>query len=195
MHPNGSAVDYASYFGGKGNGVGPYGDTGIAVAVDSAGHAFITGQTFSDNLPTSPNALQPLYKGNTASSVCGNDGISANHSSNAFVAEFDVTKSQAASLLYATYLGGTGASPKGLSMPMGDTGTAIAVTPNNQVWVGGITTSCDLPSAGAQFQPANLANQKSKAPATAGFLRCWIHRRAKPASSCIPVISADRVIR
>jgi hypothetical protein len=82
LNPTGSAVTFASYLGGSGQ------DWGNAVAVDSAGHVYITGSTSSSDFPTQ-NAFQTTSSSGT----------------NAFVAEFDPTAATgAASLIYSSYL-------------------------------------------------------------------------------------------
>ena len=65
------------------------GDTGYGIAVDAAGNAYVTGQTYSSDFPT-VNPLQPALGGPT---------------SNAFVAELNADGS---ALVYSTYLGGSG---------------------------------------------------------------------------------------
>src|SRR5208282_4158988 len=89
VHGGGQSVDYSSYYGGAGYKVN--GETGVAIAVDSLGQAFITGSTFSSNLTTT-NAYQTKYQGDVPSAVCGNNGTTANQTSNAFLAEFDPTQ-------------------------------------------------------------------------------------------------------
>ncbi len=52
---------YASYFGGTGDGADA--DQGFAVAIDSHGNAYITGVTFSADMPTTAGAFQTTLKG------------------------------------------------------------------------------------------------------------------------------------
>jgi hypothetical protein len=157
---NGGDPVYASYYGGSGNGTN--GDTGIAIAVDSQGNAYITGATFSNDL-TTKNPAVASYAG------------AANKTSNAFVAEFNPNLSGAASLAYATYLGGTGAVAMlgGIAIgALGDSGTGIAVNPG-KIWVVGTTASTNFQVPGTRnpaFQATNLAAATVGAPATAGFV-------------------------
>jgi len=81
INPSGSALIYSTYLGGSA------GDTGNGIAVDSAGNAYVTGETASTNFPT-VNALQP-----------------SNSGEDAFVAELNPSGS---ALIYSTYLGGNG---------------------------------------------------------------------------------------
>ncbi|HET9177443.1 MAG TPA: SBBP repeat-containing protein [Terriglobia bacterium] len=105
LDPTGASLVYSTYLGGGGI------DYGRGIAVDASGDAFITGSTQSTNFPT----VNPLQ--------VGNDG-----GSDAFVAEFDPT---GASLLYSTYLGGSGA----------DEALAIALDGSGNAYVAGYTFS------------------------------------------------------
>jgi hypothetical protein len=89
----GRTLIYSTYLGGSGT-PGLNGESGNAVAVDREGYAYVTGATVSKDFPTK-NAFQSEYKG------------SADGSSNAFVTKFSTDGS---SLVYSTYLGGSGTS-------------------------------------------------------------------------------------
>lgn len=78
LNPSGSALAYSTYLS-TGGGTGP------AIAVDSAGGAYVTGQTVG-TFPVTPGAFQTR--------CCG-----------AFVAKLNTTGS---ALVYGTYLGGSG---------------------------------------------------------------------------------------
>src|SRR4029077_16925172 len=113
VHEDGQSLDYATHYGGSGNGTNA--DAGIAVAVDANGNGYITGATFSSDL-TTVNPAFSTYDGNVQSPP----------TSNAFVAEFKPTNSGAPSLIYATYLGVTGATgtltaPVPFTLPVGAT--------------------------------------------------------------------------
>jgi hypothetical protein len=71
---------YSTYLGGSG------GDLSYAIAVDSAGSAYVTGFSESTDFPVTSGAFQKL-----------------NHRSNAFVTKLNPTGS---ALVYSTYLGG-----------------------------------------------------------------------------------------
>jgi hypothetical protein len=88
LNPTGSALVYSTYLGGG----GVFGTTARGIAIDSAGHAYVTGSTASANFPTTPGAFQTALMG-TALPL------------NAFVTKFNPTGS---ALVYSTYLGGSG---------------------------------------------------------------------------------------
>lgn len=121
VHEDGQSLDYATLYGGSGN--GDNADAGASVAVDSSGHGYITGATFSSDLTTKNPAVASY-----------NAGASTKQVSNVFVAEFDPTAATgAASLLYATYLGGSGATGTItglLSLSIGDVATAVRIDPS-----------------------------------------------------------------
>jgi hypothetical protein len=107
---DGSALAYSTYIGGGGS------DGGGGIAVDTAGSAYVTGDTDSTNFPTA-SPLQ-AYGGNT----------------DAFVAKLTQDGS---AFVYATYLGGTSR----------DSGEGIAVDGAGHIYVSGITSSTDFPTA------------------------------------------------
>ena len=74
----------------------------------------------------------------------------ANHKTpNAFIAAFDTTKSGPASLIFSTFLGGTGSSD---STQNGDIATGIAIDGAGKPYVVGITYSQDFPFTPNAFQ-------------------------------------------
>src|SRR6266568_1658181 len=138
LNPTGSALVYSSYFGGSGF------DAGQGIALDASGIAYVTGNTTSINFPITPaSAFQTTNKSATAG--------------NAFISKIDITKTGIGSLAYSTYLGGG----------IGDSGTAIAVDPNFNVYVVGTTGSTDFPVTSGAFQTTN----KSGFPVTAFVAR------------------------
>jgi hypothetical protein len=124
LNPAGSALIYSTYLGGSEL------DTGIDIAVDSAGNAYVTGYTTSTNFPTA-NAFQGTY-GNPDSFGFGD----------AFVTKFNPAGS---ALVYSTYLGGNG----------GDSGRAVAVDSVGDVYVIGGTNSGNFPTTAGAFQSTN----------------------------------------
>ncbi|MGA2630827.1 MAG: SBBP repeat-containing protein [Terriglobia bacterium] len=135
------SLSYSTYLGGDGNdsccGPDPS-HPGKGIAVDTTGKVYVTGVTNSTTspFPTTPGAYQ------TSCTLNALDGCD----SDAFVAKLDTTLSGAASLVYSTYLGGSGA----------DGGVGIAVDVSGNAYITGITTSPDFPiwpTAGVVFQP------------------------------------------
>ena len=169
VHEDGQSLDYATLYGGSGNGKNA--DAGIGVAVDSSGNGYITGATFSNDLTTKNPAVATYNAAAKTSEV-----------SNAFVAEFNPGGSGAASLFYATYLGGSGNTGTVFvfgfpvfSLSIGDLGTAVRIDPNTgHIWVAGVTASSDFEVPGKVtpvFQSTNQAEALAGGPpATAGFI-------------------------
>ena len=114
----GSALLYSTYLGGSSL------DHGAAIAVDASGAAYITGSTYSTNFPVSSSAYQPAIGG-------GQD---------AFVAKLSADGN---SLLYGTFLGGSGGST---GYP--ESGNGIAVDAQDNIYVAGSTSSTNFPVLG-----------------------------------------------
>jgi hypothetical protein len=121
LDPTGSALVYSTYLGGSGN------DGGSGIAVDTLGHAYVTGFTTSTNFPTTPRAFQLASGGGFA---------------DAFVTQLDPTGS---ALVYSTYLGGSG----------DDEGNGIAVDALGHAYVTGVAASTNFPTTLRAFQAAN----------------------------------------
>ena len=109
---------YSTFLGGSDQ------DGGNAIAVDSAGNAYVTGIARSSDFPVSPGAYQTSGAGV------------------AFVTKLDPSQSGAASRVYSTYLGGSGS----------EGGFAIAVDGANDAYITGITNSIDFPVTATAFQ-------------------------------------------
>jgi YD repeat-containing protein len=146
LDPLGQALVYSTYLGGSGD------DVGKGLAVDSAGNAYVTGDTNSTNFPT-VNAFQPTYQGRNTL-----------YTRNAFVAK--VSPSGAA-LLYSTYLGGSGGDD-GFNLESGDRALAIAVDGTGKVYVAGNAMShsamsgdIPFPTTPGAFQPDNKGNSNA----------------------------------
>ena len=113
------ALAYVTYIGGSQD------DAGSAIAVDSSGNAYVTGQTDSANFPTVAGSLQTTYQGAGGNGFYGSAG-------DAFVLKLNPAGS---ALVYSTYLGGS----------QDDRGTAIAVDSSGNAYVGGTTLSTNFP--------------------------------------------------
>jgi hypothetical protein len=109
----GTALVYSTYLGGSNE------DVGQGIAVDSAGNAFVTGSTTSNDFPT-VNPVQAVSGGDR-------DGF--------------VTKLNAAgsAVVYSTYLGGSNL----------DFSNSIAVDSTGNAYVTGTTFSTNFPTANA----------------------------------------------
>jgi hypothetical protein len=114
---------YSTYLGGSDS------DVGLAIAVDTALNAYVAGITLSTDFPTTAGAFQTTRAGN----------------SDVFVAKLNPTGS---SLLYSTYLGGSGSDEINVSGP------GIALDGMGAAYVTGFTSSTDFPTTLGAFQPA-----------------------------------------
>lgn len=145
----------SSYLGGSaGEGVGV---GGIAVTVGDDGRVYIAGSTSSSNFPgtSNPTAYDGSYNG-------GGD---------VFLAQMNISDTANGSILYATYLGGSGSEEV----------TDIAVESSSRVTLVGRTKSTNFPSVNAasmqeaygggtnadgyvaQFNPINVINGPTQA--------------------------------
>jgi hypothetical protein len=139
-------LSYSTYLGGSGDEacsvIAPITINGIpapppscpAIAVDAASNAYVAGSTKSVNFPQTAGEYQPaLAQGATA---------------NAFIAKFN----SAGTLLFATYLGGSGT----------DYPTGVAVDSGFDVIVAGTTSSANFPTKGTNtaFQATPVSGGK-----------------------------------
>jgi hypothetical protein len=120
LAPSISALSVSTYFGGSGQ------DAANAMAIDASGNVYLVGSTSSPDLPTAKPFRAAL------------DGPE-----DAFITKF---APGLGSLVYSTYLGGSGA----------DVASALALDAAGEVYVAGQTQSSDFPLVGA-FQDKNLA--------------------------------------
>jgi hypothetical protein len=117
-------LSYSTYLGGTGSEIFP------TIAVDSGFNIYVAGSTSSTNFPVA---------GTTPYQSTLKTGATAN----VFVSKFDPT---GATLLFSTYLGGTGA----------DSSVGIAVDAAGNSYVAGTTTSGDFPTSTTAFQTTPL---------------------------------------
>jgi len=108
-------LTFSTYLGGSGI------DQGFAIAVDSAGNAYVTGVTGSTNFPLA-SAIQGAFGGGSV---------------DAFVAKLNTA---GLALTFSSYLGGSG----------DDEGNGIAVDSAGNAYVAGDTDSTDFPTASFQ---------------------------------------------
>jgi Beta-propeller repeat len=132
INSSGSAIVYSTYLGGSSQ------DIGNAIAVDSGGNAYVTGQTSSTNFPT-VSPLQATHGGST----------------DAFVTKVNAAGS---ALIFSTYLGGSG----------GAFGYCIALDAAANVYVAGAAGSQNfLTSNPTRFGPGSLFVTKINAAGSA----------------------------
>jgi hypothetical protein len=110
-------LSYSTYLGGSGS------DSGFGIAVDSAGNAYVTGQTASTDFPTA-SALQASNGGGYG---------------DAFVTKLNAAGS---ALVYSTYIGGSDY----------DTAYGIAVDSSGNAYITGSTASGNFPTTTGAFQ-------------------------------------------
>jgi len=111
-------ITWATYLGGNGA------DEAFAIAVDSAGNSYVTGDTDSINFPTTDGSRLAIGASQT----------------DVFVAKLNPT---GRALVYSVYIGGSGT----------DGGRGVALDPGGSAYVAGFTTSTDFPTTAGAFQP------------------------------------------
>ncbi|MBN1430787.1 MAG: SBBP repeat-containing protein [Anaerolineae bacterium] len=110
---------YSTYLGGA------KGDMAYDVAIDQNGAAYIIGRTYSPDFPKVPGSYDE---------ICGTDNL-CNATTDVFVAKIDTLSIGTASLVYATFIGGSGR----------DDGGGIAVDSLGRAYIAGWTSSSDFP--------------------------------------------------
>ncbi|MGD0125635.1 MAG: SBBP repeat-containing protein [Terriglobia bacterium] len=115
LNTTGTGLVYSTYLGGSG------GDSGLGIAVDSTGNAYVGGITGSTDFPT----VNP-FQANNKSPANGTG----------FVAKLDPSGS---ALVYSTYLGGSGGND-------GDAVRGVAVDASGEALVVGSAFSTDFPT-------------------------------------------------
>ncbi len=165
LEPSGDTLLYSTCLGGIA------GDDAIDVAVDAAGNAYVAGSTTSNTtFPTkSPSALPPFQ-----ASYGGGP-------SDAYVAKFNPHASGNASLVYSTFLGGSGT----------DEAFGVAVEPSTQrAYVTGVTGSTNFPRLGG-FDSTNVINEafvtKLNADGTALFYSTFLGGNNEDVGNAIAV--------
>jgi hypothetical protein len=117
---DGNSFDYATYVGGYGE------DTGLAIAVDPSGDAYITGDASALDFPVTPGAFQTENYATEYSSDLGS-----------FLTEMNPSGS---ALVYSTFVGGSGS----LAGENCGCSTALALDSSANVFVVGRTFSEDF---------------------------------------------------
>jgi hypothetical protein len=123
LNSEGDSVVYSTYLGGSDD------DCGEGIAVDSAGNAYVAGETLSTDFPITKGAFQP------ACASCSNGLVDT------FAAKLSPDGS---ALTYSTYIGGKDED----LFPM------IAIDRGGNMYIEGSTFSSDYPTTRQAFQPA-----------------------------------------
>jgi hypothetical protein len=130
-------VMYSTVFGGSTAAASFPSNILTGMAVDSNGFVYLHGITNFTNLPTSAGAFQPSCNLLTGNVQC----------SNFFVAKFDTTKSGAASLVYATYLGGSeGKIGTGEQDAIYTQANSLAVDASGDAYITGYSSTYNYPT-------------------------------------------------
>jgi hypothetical protein len=129
--PDGSSLVYSTYLGGNNW------DSGNGIAVDDGGAVYVTGTTYSSDFPATGDAFAPTLAGD----------------SDAYAAKLSEDGS---SVVYATYLGGTGGTADELET--GDAASALALDGEGAVYVAGWTFSPNFPTTPGAFQREMCGN-------------------------------------
>ncbi len=124
ISPQGNSIIFSTYLGGSDR------DDGTGVAVDSQGNVYIVGKTRSPDFPTTTNAYD---------TSCGTDGSCNSGENDVFLAKINP---QGDSLLYSTFLGGSGQDGADGAEEFGHD---VAVDQNGLVYIGGHVNSTDFP--------------------------------------------------
>ena len=135
LNPTGANLLYSTYLVGS---TTSSGDGAFGLAVDSSGNVYVTGVTFATDFPTtSANAFNPGPIPNNA-----NVGT-------VYLTKLNPTLSGTNSLIYSTYIAGTG----------GDVADGVAADAAGNAYVAGQTESADFPTTANALQsiPSNTA--------------------------------------
>jgi Beta-propeller repeat len=122
LDASGSNLVYATYVGGG------KAEAGLAIAVDDAGQAHVSGGSASPDFPTTAGAFDTSHNGNE----------------DVWVAKLNA---EGSALIYSTFLGG--------SEIAGDFGAAIAVDGEGRAYVSGGSGSPNFPTTEGAFDPSH----------------------------------------
>ncbi len=153
LNPAGTALVYSTYLGGSGGVLniepvasGAAGDLARGLVIDGSGNAYVIGSAGSADFPVTPGAYQTT---NHDQPGCVGGCIGGY---NAFITELNSTGS---ALVYSTYLGGDGITPRNTFSPFfgeGDQASALAADNSGNVYVTGGAQSYDFPVTAGAFQ-------------------------------------------
>ena len=162
LNPAGSALIYSTYLGGSGlskcgsdTTLSPAGDTAFALSIDGSGDAYVAGIAFSSNFPVTQGAFQAT---NRFSYTIGSEAYPG---PTAFVTKLNPSGS---SLVYSTYLGGSGGfidETPDFEAYGGDEASGLAIDGNGDAYVTGATASLNFPVTTGAYQTANASATSS----------------------------------
>ena len=143
---DGSTILYSTLFGAIYIAADATGTaSATSLAVDSAGKAYIGGETTAPSFLSTPGAYQ------TVCAACLNGSRQ-----DGFIVAFDPSQSGSASLLFGTFLGGNGASPSGAVCGNIEDGVyAIALDRSDDIYVTGSACSEDFPTVHGAYRRAD----------------------------------------
>ena len=136
--------------------------------MDTAGNAYITGQTSSKDFPVTGNALQATYFGNGGENYAVGD---------AFLFQLNTTGTAE---LYGSYMGGN----------QDDAGAAIAIDGNGNAWIAGFTLSSNFPVTKGSFQVTFGGSNRLGVP----YGDAFIAKISGLSAGTNPVINANGVV-
>ena len=124
---------YSTYVGGPNN------DAGSSVAVDAGENAYVAGLTMTPGLAV----------GGFQTTLNGSDG-------NGFLAKINTSGSGTSSLLYYTYIGGSGTGVNNTILSFGDIAMSVAADSSGRAYVTGATSSSSFPvTSSTAFQASS----------------------------------------
>jgi hypothetical protein len=131
LDPTGASLLYSTYLAGSTSGLA---EGAFGIALDPSGKVYVTGLTYATNFPT------------TSANAFNAGPLASNLNGTAYLTKLDPTLSGLSSLIYSTYIAGTG----------GDYGNGVAADAAGNAYVAGETDSTDFPIANPlQSAPSN----------------------------------------
>jgi hypothetical protein len=132
LDPTGANLLYSTYLAGTVTNVS---DGAFGISLDTSGKVYVTGQTSAIDFPTTANAFNP-------------GPLLANAIGTVYLTKLDPTVSGASSLLYSSYVSGTG----------GEFANSVAADAAGNAYIAGQTFSTDFPTANPlQSSPSNAS--------------------------------------
>jgi hypothetical protein len=139
-----AALLYSTFLGGT------LQDSGLGIAVDSNGNAYLAGDTFSKDFPLGPNPYQSSFAGGET---------------DLWAAKINPAASGSASLVFSTYLGSSNGNQ--------DHFGGLAIDSSHNVYVAGYTDGQDWPTTPGAYQsasPSGICDIQNAQPCWKGVL-------------------------